>query len=255
MNLRFFILHQHPFHLLALSVICLGLGFLFLGPVIQPQAYATTQLPDYHTIALSNYQTDPTPTPFRNPTATPPTQGGHGHDLFYLYCMPCHGDRGQGLTDEFRNRQYPPEDTNCWKSGCHGVRPYDNGFTLPRQVPALIGPGTLSHFNTAQDVYNFIRRAMPFNAPGSLSEEKYLQLLAFILESNQIIPTGSQLDPASLASIALRAGSLTPAPTGAPHQAESFTLEPFLLPGGVIIALLVGLALALLKRRRRPSTP
>jgi cytochrome c len=194
-------------------------------------------------------QPDLTPTPFRNPTATPPTEGGHGKDVFYLRCMSCHGDRGQGLTDEFRNRQYPPEDTNCWKSGCHGARPYENGFTLPKQVPALIGSGTLSHFNTAQDVYNFIHHAMPFDAPGSLSNEQYLQVLAFILESNQIVPAGSQLDAASLASIALRATPATPTPVGAFQPAESPTLAPFFVLGGVIIAALASLALWLLKRR------
>ena len=140
-------------------------------------------------------------------------------------------------------------------SGCHGGRPYENGFTLPKQVPALIGPETLGHFNTAQEVYNFIHRAMPFDAPGSLSEEQYLQVLAFILESNQIIPTGSRLDSASLAKIALRARSATLTPASTPDRAESLTSEPFLLSGGAIIALLVGLALWLLKRRRRSSTP
>jgi cytochrome c len=210
-------------------------------------------LPVFAAIQLT--QSSLAPTPFFNPTATPPTEGGHGKDVFYLRCMSCHGDRGQGLTDEFRNRVYPPDDTNCWKSGCHGAHPYENGFTLPRQVPALIGPGTLSHFNTAQDVYNFIHHAMPFDAPGALSEEQYLQVLAFILESNQIIPAGSQLDAASLASIALRATSATPTPSGAFQPAgvfqpaESPTPVPFFVLGGVIIAGLAGLALWLLKRR------
>ena len=194
-------------------------------------------------------QSNLTPTPFRNPTATPPTEGGHGKDVFYLRCMSCHGDRGQGLTDEFRNRVYPPDDTNCWKSGCHGARPYENGFTLPKQVPALIGPETLSHFNTAQDVYNFIHRAMPFDAPGSLSDEQYLQVLTFILESNRIIPTGSQLDASSLTSIALRVTSATPTPAGALQQVESPTPALFLVLGGVIIAALAGLVFWLLKRR------
>ena len=154
---------------------------------------------DYRTIELMHYQTNPTPTPLFNPTATPPTQGGHGKDIFFVYCMPCHGDQGQGLTDEFRNRQYPPEDVNCWKSGCHGARPYENGFTLPKTVPVLIGAGALQHFDTAQNVYDFTRRAMPFNQPGSLSDEQYLQLLAFLLESNRLAPAGARLEAASRA--------------------------------------------------------
>jgi hypothetical protein len=119
----------------------------------------------------------------------------------------------------------------------------------------------LGHFNTAQDVYNFIHRAMPFDAPGSLSQEQYLQVLAFILESNAIIPAGSRIDTASLASIALRANSATPTPagalqpsgafqpSGALQPSESPAPAPFFVLGGVIIAALAGLALWLLKRR------
>ena len=246
-----------------LSFICLGLGLGLLVWASPSQTAHSSSLsglnnqakglPAFDVIQLT--QPSLTSTPFTNPTATPPTEGGHGKDVFYLRCMSCHGDRGQGLTDEFRNRVYPPDDTNCWKSGCHGAHPYENGFTLPRQVPALIGPGTLSHFNTAQDVYNFIHRAMPFDAPGSLSEEQYLQVLAFIMESNQIIPAGSRLNSTSLASIALRASSATPAPAGAlqsagaAQPAESPTPLPFFVLGGVIIAALAGLALWLFKHR------
>jgi mono/diheme cytochrome c family protein len=254
MNHRLFISHLCRSRFLGFSVICLGLGLLFLSPISQPQYHPTTRLPDYRTIALLNDQTNPTPTPFRNPSPTPPTQGGHGHDVFYIYCMPCHGDQGQGLTDEFRNRLYPPEDTNCWKSGCHGETPYANGFKLPKTVPALIGAGTLQRFATAQNMYDFMRHAMPFNKPGSLSEEQYLQVLAYLLESNQLIPTGSQLGSASLADIALRANSSTLASAGGSNRAESPAPESFLLLGSVIIALIVGLALWL-RSRRRSSTP
>ncbi len=233
-----------------ISLICLGLGLGLLVWASPPQTAHSASLSGLQVSdAIQLTQPNLTPTPAFNPTATPPTEGGHGKDVFYLRCMSCHGDRGQGLTDEFRNRVYPPDDTNCWKSGCHGAHPYENGFTLPRQVPALIGPGTLSHFNTAQDVYNFIHRAMPFDAPGSLSEEQYLQVLAFILESNQIIPAGSQLNASSLASIALRASSATPTPARALPPAESPTPVPFVVLGGAIIAGLAGLALWLLKRR------
>src|SRR5512141_682444 len=89
--------------------LALGFGLLLWGwsyPATGRTPISTSAPP---AVAL---QPDPTRTPARNPTATPPTQGGHGHDIFYLYCMPCHGDSGQGLTDEFRLREYPPEDTN-----------------------------------------------------------------------------------------------------------------------------------------------
>jgi mono/diheme cytochrome c family protein len=229
----------------SFSAICLGLGLILLVPTHQ-------QLSHYGTTASFNAQTNPTPTPFRNSTATPPTQGGHGKDVFYLHCMPCHGDLGQGLTDEFRFREYPPEDTNCWKSGCHGERPYENGFTLPKTIPALIGPSTLSHFTTAQDVYNFIHKAMPFNAPGSLSDEEYLQLLAFLLESNHIVSEGTRLDAVSLANIALHGNML--APTAASNSSDQPSAANGSLLIGVLVFLFAATILSLVTRPRRPRS-
>src|ERR1051325_452370 len=77
----------------------------------------------------------PTPDRLAKPTLpASPSQADYGAQVYWLSCLPCHGDRGQGLTDEFRE-VYPPEDRNCWNSGCHGKRPYQNGFTLPTAIP------------------------------------------------------------------------------------------------------------------------
>jgi cytochrome c len=219
--------------LIGLSSLCLGLILIVLNPIGLPRPtdpQAARALP-------------PTLTP------TPSTQGGHGKDVFWLKCMPCHGDKGQGLTDEFRVAQYPPEDTNCWKSGCHGDRPYDNGFTLPKTIPALIGPGTLAHFATAQDLYNFITKAMPFSKPGSLSQTEYLQALTYLLESNQIIPAGSQIDLASLASITVHA----PAPEATPVPTSTASTSAEMPPAfwGIIVFLIVATILSFVTRRRK----
>jgi len=178
-------------------------------------------------MALAPVSADPSPTPPYRLTPTPATQAGHGRDLFYLHCMPCHGDRGQGLTDEFRMAQYPPEDANCWQSGCHGDRPYADGFTLPRSVPALIGPDALGRYDTAGDLYEYIRRAMPFNAPESLSQTEYLQITTFLLEQNGRAPAGAALDSVSLTQIVLRPASsvTTPrAPTALPGEAVAVAM-------------------------------
>jgi hypothetical protein len=163
--------------------------------------------------------------------------------------MPCHGDVGQGLTDEFRVREYPPEDVNCWKSGCHGERPYENGFTLPKTVPALIGPGTLTKFATARNTFDYVRAAMPFNAPGSLSEEQYLQLLAYLLEQNNIVPAGAQLDPDTLQQISLR-----PEPTPTPAASAAVSLPDNSSTMVIAVILLLGivvLAVSIIRRRAR----
>jgi mono/diheme cytochrome c family protein len=126
----------------------------------------------------------PTPTPTRDrlaapPTVAAPTQADEGAQLYWLHCQPCHGDEGQGLTDEWR-AQYPPEDQNCWNSGCHGPRPYEAGFILPTAVPAIIGDGTLSRFHSLGQIYTFIQATMPYQAPGTLTEAEYLAITAFL---------------------------------------------------------------------------
>ena len=124
----------------------------------------------------------PTPTVDRlaaPPTVEKPTQADEGAQLYWLHCQPCHGDQGQGLTEEWR-AQYPPEDQNCWNSGCHGSRPYENGFTLPTAVPAVIGEDSLARFATLGEVHTFIQSAMPYQAAGHLSEAEYLAITAFL---------------------------------------------------------------------------
>jgi hypothetical protein len=131
-----------------------------------------------------------TPVPTADRLAAPalpenPGQADYGAQAYWLHCMPCHGDRGQGLTAEFRNL-YPPEDRNCWNSGCHGERPYEDGFTLPTNIPELIGPGALTNFATALNLYAFVHAAMPFQAPASLDEETYWTIIAFLIRENDI---------------------------------------------------------------------
>jgi len=180
----------------------LGLAFLTAGFLIQEGT------------ALSvNPQTMPTPDRLAQPTLPPePSQADLGAQQYWLSCMPCHGDRGQGLTDEFR-QTYPPEDRNCWESGCHGERPYDSGFTLPEHIPALIGPqATLGKFTTADGLHAYIKAAMPFWKPGSLTEEESWLVTAFLLRENGVRFSG-KLDESNAEQVQLLAGNFPPTPT------------------------------------------
>src|SRR4030065_637897 len=67
-----------------------------------------------------------------------PTAAQAGQVLYYYHCMPCHGDRGQGLTDEWR-QVWVEDHQNCWGRGCHAGRLGDEGFPLPRVIPGVIG--------------------------------------------------------------------------------------------------------------------
>lgn len=139
----------------------------------------------------------PTPDRLAEPTLpASPHQADAGAQVYWLSCMPCHGDKGQGLTAEFR-QTYPPDHQDCWKSGCHGPKPYANGFTVPAAVPALIGPKTLQKFPTASSLRAYIAAAMPFSTPGSLSEDKTWEVTAFLLRENQLWKGDSDLGPAN----------------------------------------------------------
>lgn len=148
------------------------------------------------------------PTPDRlaaPPTVPAPTQADEGAQLYWLYCQPCHGDKGQGLTDapddDWRS-QYPPEEQYCWNSGCHGTSPYEEGFTIPKQIPAVIGEGSLTRFATLGDMFAFVQTAMPFQMPNSLTDQEYLQVVAFLARENGVeaVP---QLTIANLETIQL----------------------------------------------------
>jgi hypothetical protein len=101
--------------------------------------------------------------------------------------MACHGDRGQGLTDEWR-AAWNPDDQNCWQSKCHAANHPQEGFKLPRYIPPVIGQGTLARFQTAADLHAFLVAEMPWQAPGLFDEATYWQLTAFLLRANGLNP-------------------------------------------------------------------
>jgi len=183
------------------------------------------------------------------PTLPPqPSEADRGSQVYWLYCMPCHGDRGQGLTDEFRE-VYPPEDRSCWDSGCHGKRPYEGGFTLPTQVPGLIGKGALGNFASVSALDGYIRAAMPRQAPGSLAATQYDQVISFLARENGLEPAGSNED-------LTQAALATPANEGPAHVPASRDSSPRAGPSSIVglAAVAIGAAIGLLLflRRRRP---
>jgi hypothetical protein len=165
-----------------------GVALFFLVPYQEGSAFSASQL------------NTPTPTfdssRLDEPVLPPnPSQADLGSRDYWLYCLPCHGDLGQGLTDEFR-LLYPPEEQTCWQSGCHGRSPYENGFTLPTAIPPVIGPDApLNNFEDASVLYAFISSAMPWHDPGSLEPEVYWRLTAFLLRENGYVNPYENLGP------------------------------------------------------------
>jgi hypothetical protein len=138
-----------------------------------------------------------TPTPDR--LATPvmpesPTQLDIGRNLYYHHCMPCHGDRGQGLTDEWR-QVWVEDHQNCWAHRCHTGQP-DEGFAIPRFVPPVSGsPQVLGGFQTADNLFDFLRHTHPPQRPGALSDTECWALTAFLLHENGRLPPNVEVGP------------------------------------------------------------
>jgi hypothetical protein len=235
-----------------------GQAFLFMAlllQLVQAPAGASTATPAVAT---------PVPTPTIDrlappPTVENPTQADEGAYLYWLNCQPCHGDVGQGLTDEWRE-QYPEEEQYCWGRGCHGERPYENGFTLPQEVPALIGDGSLARFETMGQVYHYTRVTMPFNLPGSLDESEYLAITAFLAREHEVWQ-GVPLEADTVEQARLRGVPVELPPdvhqgTPAPQEPDASPLAtppasalPWLLL--VVLALFLGGSWLWIRRRQR----
>lgn len=101
-----------------------------------------------------------------------------GAKVYATHCAACHGDRGEGRAD------FAP------LVGGRG--------TLSTDQPLLtVG----SYWPTATTVFDYIRRAMPYNTPGVLTNDEVYAVTAWILEQNEILPAGAVLDRHSLPKI------------------------------------------------------
>jgi len=66
---------------------------------------------------------------------------------------------------------------------CHGSSLTGDAID---EVPALVADAFLFHWRgrTVQDLYARLSKAMPADAPGTLSADAYLDLVAYLLEAN-----------------------------------------------------------------------
>ncbi len=137
------------------------------------------------------------------PTVYPPAQADTGAQTYWGMCMSCHGDQGQGLTEDWTN-SFPLEEKNCWDSGCHAEDAPDNSFVLPQTgIPALAGAGTLARFPNTFELHRYIHENMPFARAGSLTSSEAWSLTAYILRMNDREIQNFTLDESSGAAVSV----------------------------------------------------
>ena len=109
----------------------------------------------------------------------PPGSGdvAMGGRIFAEKCAACHGAKGEGLI---------------------GDQLIGGRGTLASANPKrTVG----SYWPYATTLFDYIRRAMPYNAPQSLSADEVYAVSAWILNRNGIVPDDTRLDAHSLAAI------------------------------------------------------
>lgn len=157
----------------------------------------------------------PTPDRLQRPTLpAQPNQADLGSQVYYYVCMACHGDRGQGLSEEWI-AAWELGKESCWQSRCHASNHPEEGFELPRSIPAVVGPHIAARFASAQELHDYLKAAMPWHAPGSLKDEEYWQLTAYLLRLNGFDPGDQVLQDGNAADFRLRpavVASATPLP-------------------------------------------
>lgn len=70
--------------------------------------------------------------------------------------------------------------------------------------PRIIGPGHgLAKYGTAQGLYDYVGVAMPQNAPGSLRDEQYWQVVAYLLARNELLGGNQPVGPPHAGAVRL----------------------------------------------------
>jgi S-disulfanyl-L-cysteine oxidoreductase SoxD len=118
----------------------------------------------------------------------PPGRGtsAEGASIYAARCAGCHGKTGkEGPNDVLVGRL--------------------SGDTFPfakdPRAPKTIG----SYWPYATTVFDYIRRAMPPDAPRSLQDNEVYALVAFLLAQNELIPADAAMDATSLPKVKMPA--------------------------------------------------
>ena len=153
--------------MLAAALACL------LNTPAQAQRYGVGHAASERDLAAWNIDVD------ANGVGLPKGSGNvvRGQAIYAQQCAACHGAKGEGK----------PADQLVGGQG-----------TLKSPNPVkTIG----SFWPYATTLFDFINRAMPYNAPQSLSADEVYSVTAYLLYLNDVVPQGTVLDARSLPKI------------------------------------------------------
>ena len=120
----------------------------------------------------------------------PPGSGtvDEGEAMYVAQCAVCHGKTGvEGPNDRLV------------------VHSADESFPDAKDVDTWRHRTIGNYWPYATTLFDYIRRSMPMNLPGSLDADEVYALTAYLLYLNHIVPADAQLDAATLAQIEMPA--------------------------------------------------
>jgi S-disulfanyl-L-cysteine oxidoreductase SoxD len=115
-------------------------------------------------------------------TNLPPGSGmpAMGAKIFAEKCAACHGDAGRGGVAPY----YP---------ALVGGAPLTNGIDTMKTIA--------NYYAYATTIFDFTRRAMPYNMPRSLTDDEVYSLTAYILSLNKLIGDNDVMDAKTLPQV------------------------------------------------------
>ena len=115
-------------------------------------------------------------------TNLPPGSGtsAQGAKIYAERCVACHAEGGKG-------------------GAAPGAGPLVGGAPLTNGIDTLKTIG--NYYAYATTVFDYIRRAMPFNMPRSLTDNEVYALTAYILSINKLIGENDVIDAKSLPQV------------------------------------------------------
>lgn len=109
-----------------------------------------------------------------------------GARVFAAQCAACHGTRGEGIATNPR---------------LVGAEPKDFSFGKDPKLVKTVG----NYWPYATTLYDYINRAMPFGAPGTLTPDEVYSVVAWLLAENGVIGRDVVMDRQSLPRVRMPA--------------------------------------------------
>ena len=171
-----------------------------------------------------------TGTPSPRQRLSRPKSKDPGAQLYWSKCLVCHGDQGQGLTEDWL-ALLEQTDLYCLPPDCDVTILLPEGFTLPATVRPLIGTQALLRFDNAGELYRAVLDTMPRQEPGTLTADEAWAVTYILLQANHALIEGVTLVSENAVIVALHS---PPQPRRDERPGTVFLASSLALAGGIL---------------------